>query len=159
MKKAILIISIAVVVVILLRLAKKRFVAAEAKVNISDIDAIFAKLDAVQKDGSFAAFVFPPQGSLSADDSVNIQFSREGGRLGFDWVLLAPANLREQNRFSDFAAAKGYKAVEREMNGVKYLRVEGPKDLPSLCRAVILEMFRMPSDAPIQLIPEGFTWP
>jgi len=159
MKIVILTVTIVVVLLVLVRLSKRKFVAAEVNVKASDIDAIFAKLDAVQKDGSFAVFVFTASGGTPTNDAVNIQFSIEGGRSGFDWVLLAPGNLRDESRFRQFAHARGYSVIDREMNNVKYLRVEGPKSLPHLCRAVICEMYQIAPDADIDLIPEGFTWP
>lgn len=139
-------------------LAKKRFVAAEAKVKITDIPAIFEKLQAAKKDGSFAVFCFLPPGGQSSKDAINVQFSIEGGRIGFDWVLIGPSNIRDKDKFAQIAERQGYKIVEREMNNVRYLRVE-EGNLPELCRASIRDLYSMSPDTELLLIPNGFSWP
>ncbi len=130
----------------------------EANVKVSDIEMVFAKLNAAQRDGSFAAFVFTPSPGNSPENAVNLQFSVENGCVGFDWVLLAPANLRDQNRFGEFAKARGYSVSERETNGVKYLRIEQGGSLPRLCEAVTSEMYGLSATSDIDLITEGFSW-
>ena len=129
----------------------------EVKVKMADIPAIFKKLQAVGKDGSFAVFIFMPPGKSSPDEAINVQFSIERGQIGFDWVLLGPANIRDKEKYVQLAGRLGYKVVEREMNNVKYLRAE-EGDLPSLCEASIRDLYSIPSDAELGLIPEGFSW-
>jgi len=147
-----------VIVVVFLVFAKKKFIAAEAKVTIADIAAIFEKLRTVGKDGSFAVFAFNSPGTSSPREAINLQFSVEHGQIGFDWVLLGPPNIRDKEKFVRLAEKLGYKPVACEMNKVKYLRVEGD-GLPRLCEASIRDLYSMPPDTDLNLIPEGFTWP
>jgi len=156
MKTLLIVLVVVVVLVVIFVLAKKRV---EVKVKMADIPAIFEKLRAVEKDGSFAVFIFMPPGKESSDEAINVQFSIEQGRIGFDWVLLGPSNIRDKEKFVQFAEGLGYKVVEREMNNVKYLRVEEGGSLPSLCEASIRDLYSISSDAELGLIPEGFTWP
>jgi len=145
------------VVVVLLFVVKSRIVKG-AKVKIADIPAIFDKLKATGKDANFVAFCFGASEKSSTDNTVNVQFSIEGGRIGFDWVLLAPQNIRDNDKFVQFAGKLGYKAFECEGNDVKYLRVEDG-DLPKLCEATIRDLYSISSDTELDLIPEGFKWP
>jgi hypothetical protein len=146
-----------IVVVVLFFVVKSRIVTG-AKVKMADISAIFDKLKATGKDANFAVFVFTPPGKKSPDDAINVQFSIEGGRIGFDWVLLGPANIRDKEKFVQLAGSLGYKVLTCEGNKVKYLRVEDG-DLPKLCEASIRDLYSIPLDEVLELIPEGFEWP
>lgn len=133
--------------------------AAEAKVTMADIPAVYDKLRASSKDGHFAVFMFMPTGSQPSDDAINVQLSVEGGRVGLDWVLLGSQNIRDKERFIQLAANLGYQVMDREMNGVKYLRVEDGGSLPRLCEATIRELYSISPAAELDLLPEGFAWP
>jgi hypothetical protein len=157
MKIVLIILVVAVVLVVVFALTKMKIVTG-AKVKMVDIPAIFEKVRASGKDGSFATLAFCPPGTTSPDEAINVQFSVEGGRIGVDWVLLGPPNIRDKEKFVQLAGSLGYKVVEREMNNVKYLRVEDG-NLPRLCEASIRDLYSIPSDAELELIPDGFTWP
>jgi hypothetical protein len=134
-------------------------VARELEVKMAAIPAIFVRLQATGKDSSFAVLGFLPPGKTSVqDDGFNVQFSIEGGRIGFDWVLIAPANIRDKDKFVQFAGRLGYKVVACEGNKVKYLRVENG-DLPKLCEAVIRDLYSVSPDTDLYFNPDGFTWP
>jgi len=148
-----------VILAVVWALAKKRFVAANVKVKIADIPSIFERLHATAKEGSFAVFMFTPPGEPSPDGAINLQFSVEGGRVGLDWVLIAPSNVRDQARFVQFAERLGYRVAEREMNQVKYLRIEEGGSLPRLCESTIRDLYSLSPDSDLDLIPEGFSWP
>ena len=95
-------------------------------VTLSDIPAVFSALVEAGQDESFAVFLFGPAGQPpAAVDALNVQFSIEGGHSGIDWVLLAPLNLESQAQFVQFFTRRGRQVLPREMNQVKYLRVEG----------------------------------
>lgn len=146
-----------VAAVILFFLVKSRVVISP-KVKTVDIPAIFEKLKATGKDANFAVFCFRAPGSTLADNVVNVQFSIESGRIGFDWVLICDQNIQDKDKFVQLAERLGHKVVACEGNGVKYLRVEDG-DLPKLCAAAIHDLYSVPSDAELELVPEGFTWP
>jgi len=147
---------IVVVLAIVFVLVKKIVITGEVK--MTDIPAIFDKLRVGGKDGSFAVFIFTPLGKASPGEAINLQFSIEQGQIGLDWVLLGPLNLRDKEKFLQFAGKLGHKVVAREGNKVKYLRVE-EGDLPKLCEASIRDLYAISSDTGLGFIPEGFTWP
>ena len=123
--------------------------------TVADIPAVVAKL-ATCKDGSFAVFMFDSPLSPGGD-AVNLQYSVEHGAVGLDWVLLGKTNIADKKRVSAFASQLGHFMTKREMNNVRYLRVEG-RDLDKLGTSIIVELYGIPRDAQLGLIPEGFEW-
>jgi hypothetical protein len=106
----------------------------------------------------WAALIFSTPDRPSDEDAIALQISFENGRLGFDWVLLAPRNVEDQERFRAFARAHGLQPVARSLNGVSYLRVEGA-DAAGFTASIVTEMYRLPPDQPLGLVYEGFEWP
>jgi hypothetical protein len=151
-------IFIIIAVVVVLFLFVKSRIVPDVKVKTADISSIFEKLKATGKDANFAVFAFIPPGKTSMDDAINIQFSIDKGKIGLDWVLIGAQNIQDRDKFAQFAGRLGYSVTSLEMNNVKYLRVEDG-DLPKLCEAVISDLYTMPPDADLDLIPEGFKWP
>jgi hypothetical protein len=141
------------------RAIRRRSFPGLAQVTLQDIPRVFAKLREAGKDGSFAVFIFAPSGQPISRDALNVQFSLEDGRIGLDWVLLSPANVRDRNQFSSLVASLGYRLEEREMNGVRYLRVEAGDGLPGLCAKAITDLYSLPPGSKMNLITEGFEWP
>jgi hypothetical protein len=128
------------------------------EVRLSDIPSIFARVAATRKDGSFAVLLFGETGRPPAEkDALNVQFSIEGGRVGLDWVLLAPLNVAARQKVTAFFAERRIPLTEHTMNGVSYLRTESG-DLPSLCRDLLRDVFGVTDGQLMFLIPEGFTW-
>jgi len=126
-------------------------------VGIDEIPRVLNKLIASTENPTFAVFMFTTSDRPSDNDALNIQFSMENGRPGFDWVLLAPRNVEDKERYLEFARAAGFSPKAMEGNGVKYLRVEGG-DLAQLCVDVITRMYRLPPSKKVELIVEGFEW-
>lgn len=106
----------------------------------------------------YAALVFGTSDQSTDDDAVNLQISFENGQPGFDWILLVPRNIRDQDRFMKFAKSKGYVPVAHTMNGVSYLRVECP-DVAGFTESVVTEMYELSPNDSLGLIHEGFDWP
>ena len=127
-------------------------------VSVRDIPGALAALSATGKDGNFAVFLFGADGHApAATDALNIQFSREAGSVGIDWVLLAPLNLESQARFVAFFERMGHTVRRREMNQVNYLRVEGGQ-LAELLREFLSDEFKVTPEQKMDLITEGFVW-
>jgi hypothetical protein len=124
---------------------------------VRDIPRVLAALPLNRADPVFAVFIFNEAGHTRDEDAINVQFSVEDGRRGFDWVLLGAANVRDGKRYVAFAQSLGYQPTLVESNGVGYWRVE-QGDLSSLCEAVITGMYQHPTDEPIEMIVEGFDW-
>ncbi len=124
--------------------------------TVADVPSIVAKL-ATLKDGSFVVFMFDSP-AASGGDVVNLQYSVERGAVGLDWVLLGQTNIADKERVAAFASRLGHPMTERVMNDVHYLRTEG-HGLDSLGASIIVELYRMPRDAELDLVTEGFEWP
>jgi len=124
--------------------------------SVADVPAIVAKLATCQDD-SFAVFMFDSPFSPKGD-AVNLQYSVENGAVGLDWVLLSETNIVDKEKVSAFAAQLGHPMTEREMNNVRYLRVEG-SDLDKLGMSIIVELYRIEPNAQLELITKGFEWP
>jgi hypothetical protein len=125
-------------------------------VTLRDIARVLATLSATCKDGNFAVFLFAEADQApAADGALNVQLSLEGGRLGIDWVLLAPVNLESQSRFVAFFERMGHTIDRREMRRVKYLRVEDGH-LAELLRDFLTTEFKVTPEQKMGLITEGF---
>jgi hypothetical protein len=85
----------------------------------------------------------------------NLQYSIENGRLGFDWVLLAAQNIRDETAVTDFIKHAGYTVSKRQMNRVTYVRAEG-SGIEQLGANILRDFYRLRSDAKLELIIEGF---
>jgi hypothetical protein len=155
--QAALIIVCAVVAMLAFSLWVRSRTVPTLQVRVDEIPRVLASLSASSSDPTFAVFMFTTPDLPTPQDALNIQFSMESGKPGFDWVLIAPRNIRDHDRFVEFAQAGGYHPEMQEMNNVRYLRVE-QGDLAALCRDVITKMYSLPESELIDLIVEGFEW-
>ena len=90
---------ICVAVIAFLFLLSKAKMRKISEVRITDIPAIFDKLQATKKDSNFAQFDFYVPMSNLKEEMVTVQFSIEDGRIGFDWILLCEQNVRDRGKF------------------------------------------------------------
>jgi hypothetical protein len=128
-------------------------------VKVSEIPAVFGKMKATGKDGTFATFCFGIGDESVKGNAVNVQFSIEDGRIGLDWVLIGEVNRRDREKFLELARRLGHTLTERKAgNGCEYLRAEDG-DLVRLCTASIRELYNLPETATVGLVWEGFDWP
>jgi hypothetical protein len=131
----------------------------QATVNLGEIPAVFEKIRTTGKEASFATFCFGPVDMPAKGDSLNVQFSIEQGRIGFDWILISQSNIRDRNKFLDLAQRRGHQATEHKAaNGCEYLRVEDG-NLVALCVASMRELYGLPEDGVADLVWQGFDWP
>jgi hypothetical protein len=127
-------------------------------VTTEDIPAVLAALSSDGEDGDFAVFLFGESGQPpAAMDALNVQFSVERERMGIDWVLLAQLNVDNQMRFVAFFESNGRSVQRRQLNDVRYLRVEGD-GLAELLQQFLLTEFGVRSDQTLELIVSGFAW-
>jgi hypothetical protein len=131
----------------------------EARISLGDIPTVFGKVNAAGKDGTFAAFRFRIADETVKDTAVNVQFSVEDGRAGFDWMLTSEVNRRDRERYLALGRDLGHTVTEHKArNGCEYLRVEDG-DLAELCRASIVELYRLQESTELGLVWQGFDWP
>ena len=155
MRALVITVIVIAAIVALVFLIRSRIVPTRSA-TVADIPGILAKL-ATLKDGSFAVFMFDSPLSHGGD-AVNLQYSVEHGTVGLDWVLLGQTNIADKDKVAAFAAQLGHAMTEREMNKVRYLRVEG-RELDKLGTTIIVELYGIPRTAELGLITEGFEWP
>ena len=131
----------------------------EAKVSLGEIPVVFAKVEAAGQDGTFATFCFRFADETVKDPAVNVQFSVDDGRAGFDWVLICEVNRRDREKFLALARKLGHTVTEHKArNGCEFLRAEDG-DLAGLCRASIVELYGLAESAEMGLVWQGFDWP
>jgi len=126
-------------------------------ISVSQLSSVFDQLNSNHKEASWAAFTFCPPGEPASDQtSVNLQYSVEGGKIGFDWILLAPRNIADKDKIVAFIKDKHYKVLEREGNGVRYLRIEDG-DLVQLGKQ-IAEFYQLQANSQMGMFIDGFEW-
>lgn len=129
-----------------------------ADVQLSDLPAIAAAMSRSSAKVRYAALAFCPPDCQTDEDALNVQLSIEGGKIGLDWVLLGPQNIRDQEKFLSFAQAKGFQPVLRSENGVSFLRTDTDEAV-KLAVLVVTEMYQLPHNETLSLYHEGFDWP
>ena len=129
-----------------------------AEVHISDLRSIVDAMSRSSETVRYAGLTFGTPDRPSDDGGVNLNLTFENERVGFDWVLLAPRNIEDQEKFRTFARAHGFEPVNRSMNGVSYLRVESG-DIAKFTASIVTEMYDLPANEPLGLFHEGFGWP
>jgi hypothetical protein len=128
-----------------------------SNISVLQIPAVYESLRTTGGDGSFAALM-PSTAPGKRKEPVNLQFSIEDGRIGFDWVLLAPTNIADRTNFEALAESLRFKLTEVTANNVKYLRTTDSRSV-ELCTKVLSDLYSVPETARIDLIAEGFEWP
>lgn len=129
-------------------------------ISRKDVRKVFYQLKAVGKNKTFAAFAFYPNTRVGRSH-VELQFSVENNRIGFDWVLLGEDKIRDESRFTNFAQQNGFAFKRHSENGVNYIRVE-EGDLVRLMELVMSRLYYVTADQEMQLIafnyePWGFS--
>lgn len=118
------------------------------------IPSIVSKLQQTGSNGSFVVFMFSIPNSR--DETLpNLQYSIENGRIGFDWVLIAPQNIKDEAPVSAFIESLGYAVSKHRMNDVSYLRVEGD-GIEDIGPKILRDFYHLPAEAELELIVEGF---
>jgi hypothetical protein len=155
MKIALIIICCLVGITFVVLLVRSR-IAPTYPVTVRDIPEVISQLDRSSKDGHFVVFMFVPPGSTDSE-SVNLQYAIDGGVVGLDWVLLGKRNIADRAEVSEFAAKLGYRLDEREMNGVRYMRLTG-SGIAELGAKIVQDFYKISPDTKLGMITEGFKW-
>lgn len=132
-------------------------IAPQYSVRLSDVPEVFRQMQQRGADSSFAVFMFSDHDKPGRENIINLQFSIENGRIGLDWVLLAPVNIRDERRVLDFLAARGAQPRRLTENKVTYLRAESG-DLVVICQDIMQDLYGIKNDDSVDFLPEGFEW-
>jgi hypothetical protein len=154
-KIALIIIACLIGIVLLVVLVRSRIVATYS-VTAREIPEVISQLQQSGKNGNFAVVIFIPPGSTDGE-AVNLQYSIEGGIVGFDWVLIGPRNVTDRTKVSEIASKLGHHLEEHEMNNVHYLRLTGP-GISELGAIVIQDLYKIDPGTKLEMITEGFKW-
>jgi hypothetical protein len=147
-------IGIAILVGVFVMFARTRVQPTE-RVTVAQIGSVFESLSAATTEPAWCVISLTTPDRPRASDAVDLQFFKENGRVGFDWTLVSPRNLQDEESFLSFAHNAGYATREMETNGVRYHRVDDG-DVLQLCLALIRERYGQSPDTPVELILEGF---
>jgi len=124
---------------------------------VRDLPSLLGQLQRTGRAGSFVGVVvYDP--ARPDTDPMNVQFSLEEGRVGFDWLLVQQLNIDDRDRFVALLDANGYTYRTLEANGVPYLRVDHG-DLGSLAMRVMSDLYGLKPDDEVDLVLEGVEWP
>lgn len=127
-------------------------------IAVQKIPGVVSQLRQKAQNGSWAAFAFiPPNSSNIAEPAINLQYSFEDGKAGLDWVLIAPRNLQDQKKFTDVVTKRNQLVVEKEKNGVRYLRVEDG-DIVELGLNLLKDIYRLRNEDEMEIIADGVDW-
>ena len=154
MKPTLIVVCLVGIVLIVL-LVRSR-IAPTCSVTAHDIPNIIAQLQRSSVDGHFVVLMFVPPDSTDGE-SVNLQYSIDGGTVGLDWVLLGSRNIADRKGVCDFAAKLGYRLDERQTNGVHFLRTSG-SGIPELGEKLIQDFYKIRPDTKLGMMTEGFKW-
>jgi len=155
MKIALITVACVVAITFMVLLVRSR-IAPTYSVTSRDIPAVIGQLLRSGKDGHFAVLIFVPNGSTDGVP-VNLQYSMDAGVVGLDWVLISPRNIADREGIREFGSKLGYQLSEREMNGVRYLRVTG-SGISEFGAKIISDFYKMAPDNKLEMITEGFKW-
>ncbi len=121
---------------------------------VADVQRLYDVVASAAHEGAWVCFM-PPPTNLADSEVVQLQFSLENERPGFDWVLLAPVNLRDQAAFEELAKSMGIDLGSGQLNGVDYLRTED-EGCVELCRRVLVEMYGADESTDLSLVFDEF---
>jgi hypothetical protein len=128
----------------------------EKGASTDDIPKLISQLQQSAQDGNFVVFIFVPSDSKDGEP-VNLQYSIDGGVVGFDWVLIGPRNIADKMRVIDYALSLGYRLEERNENGCRFLRTTG-SGISELGAGIIQEVYKIDRNTKLEIVTEGFEW-
>jgi len=156
MKLVLAFIGIAILVWVFAKVLRARArVRPEVRVTVEQIGKVFESLSAAPSEPAWVVISFTTPDRPRATDAVDLQFFKENGRVGFDWTLVSPRNIQDEERFLEFARTAGFEPRLQETNGVRYHRVDAG-DVLHLCRSLISGLYERPPETEIEVIYEGF---
>jgi hypothetical protein len=124
--------------------------------SADEIPKVIGLLQQSAKNGNFVVFMFAPADSTDGN-AVNLQYSIDGGVVGFDWVLISPRNIADKAKVVEFASRLGHRLEEQEMNGVHFLRITG-SGISELGAKIIQDFYKIDRNTKLEIMTQGFEW-
>lgn len=124
------------------------------EITVADIPEGVAKLQQHGGERAFLVFLFTPR---RGEESINLQYSIEGGQLGLDWVLISSTNIADKAKLEAFVTERGHSFQEKEMNGVRFVRIEDG-DLARLGLHIVTDLYGLNPSARLDTVVDGFDW-
>ena len=153
-----IILAVVLLIVVIFFVTQKKITANPVKfynANIDDIGYVYEALEKSGQEHSYAIFVFDSSEAMEGSH-IELQFSKENGVVGFDWILLGPEKTRDQSKFESLAKENGYEVRSLEGNNVKYLRVESG-DIVLLCKEIMVSMYKVSDEQKMELVAKDIT--
>jgi len=122
----------------------------------SEIPAVISQLRQSATDGNFVVFIFIPPGSTDGE-VVNLQYSIDGGVVGFDWVLSGLRNIADKAKIVELASKLGHRLEERDENDCRFLRLTG-SSISEFGARIIQDVYNIDPNTKLEIITEGFKW-
>jgi len=125
----------------------------------NEIPAIVNCLHRCSVEGTFVMFVIPQPGRPK-EAAITVQFSFEGGEVGFDWLLDNGLGNEERGRFEELAKRRGWKFNQREGGGFHYLRVQGgdPAEIAGIGTEVITSLYQVDPSEQLEVETDSPNW-
>jgi hypothetical protein len=132
----------------------------ESTTRIGQIPALVAYLRRKAVSPSYIIFSThrPDVDGEDDDQAINLQFAVENGVLGLEWVLVMRRNIEDKRKVMAFIKRRGHEVLERELNGIRYFRVENG-DLPKLGNEILSDVYGVQPDTQLGLFSRWITWP
>ena len=127
-------------------------------IELTELPDLLATMALAPDEPVYAGLWFNTADQPDPEDAVNLNFSREDGNVGLDWILREGRNVRDRDLFLDFARTRGFEPKAQSKNGVSYLRVEAG-DILALAAGLVTELYGVPPAQPMKMVCEGFDWP
>ena len=124
--------------------------------SADEIPKVISQLQESAQDGHFVVFIFVPSDSKD-DEAVNLQYSIDGGVVGFDWVLISPRNIADKASVIELASRLGYQLEEHEENECRFLRMIG-SGISELGARIIQDVYKIDRQTKLELMTQGFEW-
>ena len=131
------------------------FATSAMEVEVSAIPDFHDFLKEQALEGSWGVFI-PKMPAPKSKDHLNIQFSFKNGKIGLDWVLLSPVNIRDRALFETFAKKNAFEFnLITASNGIKYLRSE-QEGINHFCGKTLIELYGLTPDEKIDFYSGGY---
>ena len=124
----------------------------DVDIKVEHVKALFSALMKSENPPLFVGFIFTPPDSQANLGAINIQFSMEDGKPGFDWISFNDRNKEDEQSFMTYAVERGFLwRLSYERDDDRILRVENGA-LAALCSGVMTEMYSLPLDQAVELV-------